>query len=69
MTIETSTIETADRLLRLKSVLERIPVSRSRWYSGIASGEFPRPVRLGPATVAWRQSDIDKLIKTLAVTE
>jgi predicted DNA-binding transcriptional regulator AlpA len=36
-----------DRLLRLWSVLEIIPVSKSTFYAGIASGRAPRPVKLG----------------------
>lgn len=51
-----------DFLLRLPQVLARVPVSRATWYSGIKTGRFPRPVYLGPRCVAWRQSDIDKLV-------
>lgn len=63
----TSTASTnQDRLLRLKDIIPaRVPVSRSRWYMGIKEGVFPKPVRLGPATVAWRESDINKLIAEL----
>lgn len=50
-------------LLRLREVLRRVPVSRSTWYAGIAQGRFPRPVRLGARSVAWRASDIDALVK------
>jgi len=34
------------------------PVSRSTWWSGVKSGRFPQPVKLGPATTAWRAEDI-----------
>lgn len=49
------------RLLRLPEVLCRIPVSRTSWWAGIRKGIYPSPVRLGPRTVAWKESDIDKL--------
>ena len=29
-------------------------------YRLIAVGKFPAPVRLGPARVAWRESDIER---------
>ena len=39
-----------------------IPVSRSSWWLGVQNGRFPRPVRLGPRTVAWRVADLRALI-------
>ena len=56
------TIADTDRLLRLKSVLALIPVSRSTWYAGVASGRFPPAIKLGRNTF-WRQSDILSLIE------
>lgn len=52
-----------DRLLRLRQVLEIIPVSRSAWYDGVRSGHFPQPVQLGPRSVAWRESDVRALMQ------
>lgn len=53
------------RLYRLPQVLERIPVSRSSWFSGIQSGRFPRGFNLGARTTVWRSDDIDQLITNL----
>lgn len=39
-----------------------IPVSKTTWWAGVKSGRFPAPVRLGPRCVAWRASDIRRLI-------
>jgi len=39
-----------------------IPVSKSTWWQGCASGRYPKPVKLGPRTTAWRVSDIRALI-------
>ena len=54
-------------LLRVKQVLEKIPVSRTTWWQGVKDGKFPQPVKLGPRTTAWRTSDIDALINSLGV--
>jgi len=35
-----------------------IPVGRSTWWAGVRSGRFPKPVKLGPRTTAWRVEDI-----------
>lgn len=43
-----------------------IPVGKSTWWAGVKSGRFPRPVKLGPGTTAWRVEDIQALIKQLA---
>jgi prophage regulatory protein len=53
-----------DRLLRLRQVLELIPVSRSTWFAGVRSGRFPSPVRVGARAVAWRQGDIQKIVQS-----
>jgi predicted DNA-binding transcriptional regulator AlpA len=45
-------------LLRLPQVLALIPVSRSTWWAGCKSGRFPKPVKIGPRTSAWKGSDI-----------
>ena len=52
-----------DRLLRLKEVLELVPVSRSTWYSGVKSGRYPSPVHhLGPRISAWPLFSIMQLL-------
>ena len=33
-------------------------MSRSAIYRAMQDRDFPRPVRVGPAAVRWRQSDI-----------
>ena len=48
--------------LRLPQVLAVFPVSRSTWLTGVRTGRFPQPVKLGPATTAWRAQDIRGLI-------
>jgi|MDTB01.2.fsa_nt_gb prophage regulatory protein len=52
-------------LLKIDAVLSLFPVSRSSWYTGIKSGIYPKPVKLGPRSVAWRHSDIVRLLSEL----
>ena len=51
--------------VRLPKVLTTIPVSRSTWWAGVKAGRFPKPVKLGPRTTAWRVVDIRALIAKL----
>ena len=51
--------------LRLPQVLKLIPVCRAAWWAGCKSGRFPKPVKLGPRTTAWRAEDIAALVKEL----
>ena len=31
-----------------------IPVSKSSWWAGVASGRYPKPVKLSSNTTAWK---------------
>lgn len=53
------------QLLRLPEVLKILPISKSTFYEGIDVGLFPKPVRLGKRTVAWRESDVRAAIDRL----
>jgi prophage regulatory protein len=51
--------------VRLSSILAPtgpLPISRSSWWSGVASGRYPKPVKLGPRITAWRVHDLLKLM-------
>ena len=51
-------------LLRLPQVLALIPVSRSAWWAGCKSGRYPKPVKLGPRTTAWRHRILPRFWKS-----
>ena len=51
--------------LRLPQVLAIIHISKSVWWEGCKTGRFPKPVKLGPRTTAWRAEDITALVKRL----
>lgn len=57
---------TEDFFLRLPQVLELIPISKSAWWQGCKEGRFPKPIKLGPRTSAWRSSDIAALVEQLS---
>ena len=42
-----------------------IPISRSSWLNGVRSGIFPKSVKLGLRSVAWKTEDIQTLISQL----
>jgi len=47
-----------DRFMRLDEVLHTTGLGKSTLYRRIREGSFPKQVRIGPNSVAWRQSDI-----------
>ena len=51
------------QLIRLKKVLELIPVCKSSWWSGVKSGLYPKPVYIGQRIPAWNLADIIDLTK------
>lgn len=48
--------------VRLPTILKFYPVSAASWWNGVRDGRFPKPVKLGPRTTAWRATDIRRLI-------
>jgi prophage regulatory protein len=53
--------------VRLPTLLQLIPVSKSTWWAGVKSGRYPQPVRtLGQRITAWRVEDIRALIQQAA---
>lgn len=51
--------------VRLAQVLKVFPISKSAWWQGIKSGIYPRGIKIGPRTTAWRVEDIRRLIKEI----
>ena len=50
--------------LRLKQVLDIIPVAKSNWWAGVKTGRYPRSYKLGGCTL-WKIDDIDALVKDI----
>lgn len=56
-------MSSAIRFLRLKEVLTICGKSRSSMYDAIRKGEFPKPVKLGPNSSAWINSEIEEWVE------
>jgi predicted DNA-binding transcriptional regulator AlpA len=42
-----------------------LPIGRTSFLNGVKSGKYPKPVKLGERTTAWRVEDILALINQL----
>jgi prophage regulatory protein len=54
--------------VRLKDIIAPhgvYPVSRSVWWEGIASGHYPKGVKLSKRVTAWRVEEIRVLIASV----
>jgi prophage regulatory protein len=51
-----------ETLMRRPAVQAATGLSRSGLYAAMARNDFPKPVQLGPQSVAWRQSEIQAWI-------
>jgi prophage regulatory protein len=51
-----------ERIVRMKTVLERTALSRATIYRKIADGTFPRQVKISVHGAGWHESDIDRWI-------
>lgn len=60
-----------DRILGCKkaNIPPIIPVSRTTWWHGVKTGKYPKPVKLGQRTTAWRVEDIRALVDSLGKQE
>jgi prophage regulatory protein len=47
-----------ERFLRIGDVVERVGLSRVSVWRRERDGDFPRRVKLGPNSVAWKESEI-----------
>jgi prophage regulatory protein len=48
-----------DRILRIKTVLERTGLSRSTLYRKIQQGTFPKQVAISTRCAGWRESAVN----------
>jgi prophage regulatory protein len=51
-----------DRIIRLKTVLQRSGLSRSTVYRKIEEGTFPKQVKLGTSSAGWKESELNRWI-------
>lgn len=58
-----------ERLLRIRQVLARIPVSRSTWWLWVRNGQAPQPLKVGRNVTCWRESEIERFIDEVAARD
>jgi prophage regulatory protein len=51
--------DTPDRILRIKTVLERTGLSRSTMYRKMENGTFPKSVKISTRCAGWRESAVN----------
>lgn len=63
-----ATTRTAMRIIRMRELLERIPLSASYMYALIQLGRFPKPFPLitGGRAVGWLENDVLKWMENRA---
>ena len=50
--------ETPDRILRIRTVLERTGLSRATMYRKMQQGSCPRQIKISTRCAGWRESAI-----------
>lgn len=50
----------ADKILRMRTVLERTGLSRSTVYRKMEKGTFPLKVKLSDHCCSWRESELNR---------
>ena len=53
----------ASGFLRLRQVLQIVPIGRSTLYQKMKAGTFPFSLKLGPRITVWRLEDIQNYIR------
>lgn len=51
-----------DRFLRIKQVMERVPLSKRSIYDRVAKGVFPKPIHIGANATAWIEREVNEWI-------
>lgn len=53
------------KLLRFNDVIELTGWTRQNIYLKMNKGEFPTPIKIGGASVAWLSEELDEWLKTM----
>jgi prophage regulatory protein len=58
--------DSPDRIIRLKTVLERTGLSRSTLYRKVQNGTFPRNIQISTRCTGWRASAVSDWLQNPA---
>jgi prophage regulatory protein len=53
--------------IRLPEVLTLLGISRSTFYTGIKTGKYPKPVKIGKRVSTWKAGEIKTLATKLQI--
>jgi len=56
-----NTINSNERLVKIKTVMEYVEFSKSKIYDLISKNQFPKPIKIGSSSL-WKFSDIQAFI-------
>ena len=56
------------QLITLKAVTAKVSLGRSTLYRLVASGQFPKPVRVGSKAIRWVAAEVDDWIEVQAAS-
>ena len=60
--VEARPMTEPDKIIRLKTVLDRTGLSRSTLYRKISEGTFPRQLKISVHSAGWRESAVGRWI-------
>jgi prophage regulatory protein len=52
------------KLLRISEVVDKTTLAKSTIWDKIAKDNFPKPIKISPAIIVWKESDIDAWIES-----
>jgi prophage regulatory protein len=52
--------------VRINTVLQVFPISRSGWWQGVRDRKYPAAYKLSPRCTAWKVEDIRALLEQLS---
>jgi prophage regulatory protein len=58
----TATVPAEQRVLSMKTVLDRVPISRTTLWRMVREGLFPPHIKLSANRIGWIEEDIDAWI-------
>jgi len=57
-------LDTQVLVVRMSRLVEMIGLSRSTIWKLLSEGKFPKPIRLGSRSIAWRINDIEEWLQS-----
>ena len=52
------------KLLRISDVANKTTLAKSTLWGKISKGQFPKPIKISPASSVWKESDVDDWIES-----